>query len=198
MRTLTLSFRDDILTPLRHKKSALICEELERYLADAFAAKPEILRPRIAVYEAMRSEVNLAPFINNAYQRGWDICFPCMVRQSDSAESSRMAFFHIDAHRYSQAQEDFLAHPLRCHACSALENEGYSEVSAESLDAVVVPLVAFDGDNNRLGYGGGNYDKFLPLLRPGALVVGVAFAEQRVDSVPCEPHDRPLPRIISA
>ena len=63
---------------------------------------------------------------------------------------------------------------------------------------VVVPLVAFDGQGGRLGYGGGNYDKFLPRLQDATLVVGVGFEEQRVDEVPREAHDLTLPHIISA
>ena len=51
----------------------------------------------------------------------------------------------------------------------------------------------------RLGYGGGNYDRFLPeAASMTAFVAGVAFEEQRVDRVSTEPHDLPLPRIFSA
>ena len=74
---------------------------------------------------------------------------------------------------------------------------GFPLVEPHEFDIVIVPLVAFDAENNRLGYGGGNYDQFLPLLHPDAYIVGVAFSEQQVDSVPTEPHDLPLPHIIS-
>ena len=59
-------------------------------------------------------------------------------------------------------------------------------------------MVAFDAGNHRLGYGGGNYDRFLPQLRGDAVVCGIAFAEQQVERVPLEPHDLPLPHIIVA
>ena len=71
-------------------------------------------------------------------------------------------------------------------------------IAPEDLDAVVVPLVAFDDDGNRLGYGGGNYDRLLPALRDDAVIAGIAFEEQRVEAVPVEPHDRPLPHIVTA
>ena len=55
-------------------------------------------------------------------------------------------------------------------------------------DILVMPLAAFDRRGNRLGYGAGHYDRALARL-PGAIAVGLAFAEQEVDQVPREPHD---------
>ncbi|RIA55452.1 5-formyltetrahydrofolate cyclo-ligase [Dichotomicrobium thermohalophilum] len=59
---------------------------------------------------------------------------------------------------------------------------------------LLVPLAAFDERGYRIGYGGGFYDRTLAKLRAAGPVtaVGVAFAEQRVDRVPNEPHDQPL------
>jgi 5-formyltetrahydrofolate cyclo-ligase len=58
-------------------------------------------------------------------------------------------------------------------------------------DLIFVPLLAFDGDGNRLGYGGGFYDRTLQAL-PGRRAVGFAHAAQRVARVPVEAHDQPL------
>ena len=55
-------------------------------------------------------------------------------------------------------------------------------------DVLLVPLLAFDARGNRLGYGGGYYDRTLAAL-PGRLAVGCAFAAQEVASVPVEPTD---------
>ena len=53
---------------------------------------------------------------------------------------------------------------------------------------VLVPLLAFDRTGARLGYGGGFYDRTLPLL-PGRFALGCAFAAQMVDEVPVGPYD---------
>ena len=71
-------------------------------------------------------------------------------------------------------------------------------VPAEALDMIVVPLVAFDQTGARLGYGGGCYDRYLSMLSPVCQIVGIAFDEQRVDHIPTDAHDLPLPHIISA
>jgi 5-formyltetrahydrofolate cyclo-ligase len=61
-------------------------------------------------------------------------------------------------------------------------------------DAVIVPLLGFDASGARLGYGGGHYDRTLRHLRSRGTVVavGLAFDEQRLDTVFAEPHDEPL------
>jgi 5-formyltetrahydrofolate cyclo-ligase len=61
---------------------------------------------------------------------------------------------------------------------------------------VLVPLLAFDAAGRRLGYGGGYYDRTLPLLQ-GAGLLGVAYAAQQVPEVPAGPQDFRLPRIAT-
>ena len=59
-------------------------------------------------------------------------------------------------------------------------------------DILAVPLLAWDGEGYRLGYGGGFYDRTLAALRaadPGVRAIGLAFAGQRVARVPREATD---------
>jgi len=70
-------------------------------------------------------------------------------------------------------------------------------IPAETFDLVVVPVVGFDRDNNRLGLGGGFYDRFLA-AQPAALKIGVAYAWALVpEGLPVEPHDVRLDRILT-
>jgi 5-formyltetrahydrofolate cyclo-ligase len=66
-------------------------------------------------------------------------------------------------------------------------------------DVLLVPLVAFDDEGYRLGYGGGFYDRTLEKLRASkpVLAVGVAFEGQRLDAVPRGPYDQPLDWIVT-
>ena len=64
-----------------------------------------------------------------------------------------------------------------------------SAIAAETIEWVLVPGVAFDADGRRLGYGGGYYDRLLPLLRAQVPRVAGAFEAQLVDTVPAAPHD---------
>lgn len=73
-----------------------------------------------------------------------------------------------------------------------------SEVRVEDLGSVLVPGLAFGTDlGSRLGRGKGYYDRILG--HPGfrGSPVGVAFQVQLLDSVPCEPHDILIPRLVT-
>lgn len=66
-------------------------------------------------------------------------------------------------------------------------------------EILIVPLVAFDTSGNRLGYGGGFYDRTLEGLRAKrpTLAVGFAYAEQEASDLPIEPTDQPLDMIVT-
>lgn len=66
-------------------------------------------------------------------------------------------------------------------------------------EILIVPLVAFTSDRQRLGYGGGYYDRTLAQLRKkrGILAVGFAYAAQEAEFLPVEPTDQSLDLIIT-
>lgn len=71
-------------------------------------------------------------------------------------------------------------------------------------DIILAPLLAFDREGGRLGYGGGFYDRALDYLKAAkrdkdnALQVwGVAFSAQEVARVPTEPHDQRLDAVLT-
>lgn len=63
-------------------------------------------------------------------------------------------------------------------------------------DLVLVPLLGFDRMGNRLGYGGGYYDRTLASL-PGVRSVGYALAAQEVEHLPTGPYDQPLSCLVT-
>ncbi|MDR1961281.1 MAG: 5-formyltetrahydrofolate cyclo-ligase [Gracilibacteraceae bacterium] len=65
------------------------------------------------------------------------------------------------------------------------------------IDLVLAPGLAFDRAGHRLGYGGGYYDRFLPLCRPEAVVCGLAYSFQILPFVEFEPHDQKLCCLVS-
>jgi 5-formyltetrahydrofolate cyclo-ligase len=66
-------------------------------------------------------------------------------------------------------------------------------------EILIVPLVAFNCDGGRLGYGGGFYDRTLEGLRAkrATLAIGFAFAAQETDNLPLEATDQPLDMIVT-
>lgn len=69
---------------------------------------------------------------------------------------------------------------------------------AEALvpDVLFVPLVGFTPALERLGQGGGHYDRWLA-EHPRALAVGLAWDAQLRDTLPTEPHDKPLGAVVT-
>ena len=68
-----------------------------------------------------------------------------------------------------------------------------------SPDLVICPLVAFDRQGGRLGYGGGFYDRTLELLRAekATPAIGFAYSAQELDDLPLEPTDQPLSAMVT-
>ena len=66
-------------------------------------------------------------------------------------------------------------------------------------DILLVPLLAFDGDGWRLGYGGGYYDRTLRALRriKPIVAIGLAFDSQQVDAVPHLDYDERLDWVLT-
>ena len=193
LRRAVIARRDAIDLDVRAAKSAVICARLVELLGRLDAAAPHT----VAVYAAMGSEVDPAAFAATAAKRSWRVTYPCMLTAIDAAAcGQRMCMRAVAADDASETP--FIAHPTRAFAATDVDSDHFPIVPAAELDMVVVPLVAFDRTDARLGYGGGCYDRYLPILSPACQIVGIAFDEQRVDHVPTDAHDLPLPNIISA
>ncbi len=71
------------------------------------------------------------------------------------------------------------------------EPQGGTEVNPLSIDYVFLPLVIFDRNGGRIGYGKGYYDRFLGACKVNVVKIGLSLAPP-VDELPVEPHDIPL------
>ena len=193
LRRAVIARRDAIDLNARAAKSADVCARLVELLGRSDPAAPRT----VAVYAAMGSEIDPAAFATAAADRGWQVAYPCMLSAADATTcDQRMCMRAVAAGDVGTAP--FIAHPTQAFTAADVDNERFPIVAAEALDMIVVPLVAFDRTGARLGYGGGCYDRYLPTVSASCQIIGIAFDEQRVDHVPADAHDLPLPNIISA
>lgn len=193
LRRAVIARRDALDLDLQAAKSADICARLVELLGRSDAAAPRT----VAVYAAMGSEADPAAFAAAAAVRGRRVAYPCMLSAAEAtACGQRMCMRAVAVDDASAAP--FIAHPTRAFTAMDIDSDRFPIVPADVLDMIVVPLVAFDQTGARLGYGGGCYDRYLPTVAPKCLIVGIAFDEQRVDHVPTDTHDLPLPNIVSA
>jgi 5-formyltetrahydrofolate cyclo-ligase len=75
-------------------------------------------------------------------------------------------------------------------------------LDARHLDLILMPLVGFDEQGNRLGMGGGFYDRSLAFLRTRRIwrrprLIGLAHETQKVDHLPTQPWDIPLQAVVT-
>jgi 5-formyltetrahydrofolate cyclo-ligase len=133
-----------------------------------------------ALYLPLGSEIDTGPLADELRRRGLALCLP-RVDAPDRPMSFR-----------AWSPGDPVAPDLQtCLAPPASAPEIAPEL-------IFVPLVAFDAGGGRLGQGGGYYDRTLAALadkRP--VVIGLAFAGQQVERVPCDPHDQKLDGILT-
>jgi len=76
--------------------------------------------------------------------------------------------------------------------------DGSRPVDVQAIDIALVPGLVFDTEKNRLGHGGGYYDRLLATLRPDALRIGIAASIVVVDhEIPTGAYDLPVHKILT-
>lgn len=136
----------------------------------------------IAGYMPMRGEMDVRQVFTLMARYHKDTALPSMTEQKT-----------LQFRRWQ------LGDPLQRHATLGIE-EPLPTAPAIIPQVVLVPLLAFDGDGYRLGYGGGYYDRTIALMRrfeTPPLFVGAAYSMQEIDEVPSDAHDMPLDGILT-
>lgn len=105
----------------------------------------------------------------------------------------------INAARFVPARvDDFQALESGPYGIAQPKNDEAHNLQTDMIDLVVVPGVAFDRRNNRLGRGQGCYDRFLQSLPKDVPTIGLAFDFQIVDHLPSlDTHDHPVSQVLT-
>lgn len=173
---------------LRQTRRAITRLEQRRHaerLARLLGKDPTFLKARrLAAYWPSDGELDPRPLLAVARRLGRQIFLPVLRRPS----SGRLWFVSYSPGEPMRANRYGIPEPKRRREHVRL---------AWHLDLVLLPLVGFDGDCNRLGMGGGFYDRTLAYLcqrthwrRPR--LIGIAHACQRVGPIEPNPWDIPL------
>lgn len=93
----------------------------------------------------------------------------------------------------------FLGGELKAGYRGIPEPQGGVEVVPQAGDLMLLPGLAFDMKGNRLGYGGGYYDRYLAALKERPICCGICYEEQILvkETLPKEPWDQPLDLLIA-
>ena len=159
-------------------------QELSEY---RFFWKPELLdacapqfKPGLTVagYTALGGEVGVDPLMELALDCGCVTALPYLETRAADME------FRLWTDRDALEIAPF----------------GFAQPAATAVlvepDILIVPLLGFDAQLNRLGQGAGHYDRYFS-NHPNALRIGVGWSQQKVEALPVDPWDVPMDAILT-
>lgn len=154
---------------------AELSARVEEHLARLLLPSP----PRTLAFCApVRGEFDARPLATLLIGRGWRIAMP-VVQTIDAAMVFRL--WTVD----SLMATDRHGIPIP------------ADGDTTDPDTVLLPLVAFDPQGFRLGYGGGYFDRTLAALVPRPFAIGVGFDLARVPDIRPQPHDQRLDAVVT-
>ncbi|MFG6138998.1 MULTISPECIES: 5-formyltetrahydrofolate cyclo-ligase [unclassified Halomonas] len=197
--TAACTVRDDerraLRRDLRRRRRRLSAQEQSqaaRRLCHQLRRLPEVQRARrVALYLPNDGEIDptrLMPWLNG---RGARVHLPVLRPLSPNA----LWFVHYHAGTPMVTNRFGIPEPCTRHGAHRARR-----TPAWALDLILMPLVGFDDDGQRIGMGGGFYDRTLAFTRgrgPRPRLIGLAHDCQRVERLPVAPWDVPLDAIVS-
>lgn len=148
----------------------------KRLIANPYFQKAE----KIAFYLANDGEVSPACALNYAQKMGKTCYLPVITTQGS------LQFAAVDKQTQFKKNQFGIEEPANTE-----------QVAATSLDLILLPLVAFDESGNRLGMGGGYYDKSLASVQPKPRLIGLAHQCQKAEQLPADSWDIKIDDIIA-
>lgn len=126
-------------------------------------------------------EVDTYQMIRKAWEEGKRVVIPkCLPKTKEMVFRTLTQFNQLESVYYG------LLEPIE---------ELTHEVSANEIDLLIVPGLAFSMDGYRVGFGGGYYDRYLTGYKGHTL--SLAFPQQLIEELPVEGHDLPVEKIIT-
>jgi len=157
-----------------HSPSAAI-ELIKHFPAQRFRGQT------IGVYWPIQSELDLTPIMQALHDMGETLALPAITRKNHPLVFRRWTKGDILKHGPHNTREPF------------------PDKDELFPDILLMPLLAFTAKGERLGYGGGYYDRTLEALnrRKNVFACGVAYAAQEAVSLPTGPHDMKLDAMLT-
>lgn len=185
LTTLMMTFRSDLRKELRAGRRALSSEQQVRAglgLADVLLRQPFVAKSQhIAVYLANDGEIDPSSLMAQLWKQGKQCYLPVL----DSQGSRSLLFVPYCSDTVLVNNKFGIPEPVPDPA---------ERIAPRDLDLVLMPLTGFDEHGQRLGMGGGFYDKTFDFIRTTQKppLVGLAHECQKVDRIPTENWDIPM------
>lgn len=167
LRQKMTSLRNSLSNSVRLDHSQAACQQLMRLTKEQEYQS-------VFVYIPFRSELDIWSYIEWCWRSGIEVLVPrCHV------DTYTMTLYPL----YNKDQ-------LRKGAYGILEPDPHQLQPTDAVpQAVLVPGLAFNHKGQRIGYGGGYYDRYYKKIKAASQWIGVAFEEQLVEDIPVEEYD---------
>jgi 5-formyltetrahydrofolate cyclo-ligase len=132
----------------------------------------------VGAYWPFRREFNVLPFLDSLIARGFSIALPVVLGKNQP----------LEFRNWTRATK----------LASGVYDIPYpAEGAAVQPKVLIVPVVGFDDDGYRLGYGGGFYDRTLEVATPRPFCLGVGFELGHLETIHPLPHDIPMNAVVT-
>lgn len=175
LRAKMVAFRKGLTVEQRAKKSRAILERL--YREPAFQKAKTIF-----AYASMPEEVQLYDLLREALKQGKRVGLPLITGKGLMEVVNLPSLDALVEGKFG---------------ILTVKKELQEIIPASEFDLVIVPGVAFSERGDRLGLGGGYYDRYLLEKAPQAARIALTFDGQVTDAVPMEPHDAKVNLILT-
>lgn len=158
-------------------------DELDKIIIDKLKNNDKYINSKnIFIYLGFGSEINTIKYVEDFMDDGKRIIVPYT-----DIKNKKMYGIEINT-----------LDGLKKNKFGILEPVEVSNIfNKEDIDLVIMPGVAFDRSGNRIGYGGGYYDKFLSEMRNDFQTIALAYGVQVLEKIPSEEHDIKVNIIIT-
>ncbi|MFU2029888.1 5-formyltetrahydrofolate cyclo-ligase [Bacillus wiedmannii] len=158
------------------------CTTLSEQIAFSLYAQKEWAEAKtIGITLSMENEVNTYAIIEKAWEEGKKVVVPKCNKGTRTMSFRQISNFDQLEIVYMNLREPILART--------------EEVNADDIDLQIVPGVAYTERGERIGYGGGYYDRYLVHYKGKTL--SLAYSFQIVEHIPVEPFDKNVEKIIT-
>lgn len=178
------SLRQELLQ-IRSDLTELAVKEYSQHITERVLSLLEYQKAStIMLYLDFRNEVRTEEIIQQALAQGKRVVVPITDTKNVRLIPSELRHYPEDL---AQGTWGILEPKPEC----------IRPIKPQEIDLVLVPGVGFDRRGNRLGYGGGFYDRFIPLLSPAVKLVALAFEVQLREQVYAQEHDQLMDFVIT-
>ncbi len=173
--------RDAAARSVCKRAETLINDHVSDHAADHIPGNKTPEKKVVAGYWPMRDEIDIRPLLIQLHKTGFTCALPVVEK----------ALAPLAFHQWQPAD------PLEKSSFGLHQPSVKAPKVAPQI--LIVPLLAFDRDGMRLGWGGGYYDRTLAELRVSSdvLAMGVGFSIQQVDKLPRDRHDQRLDFMVT-